>query len=74
MILQDLGYCCLWFFFTRFRKNRVVADRLGVSRQAVSVVRRDCKVCSKCEERPNCMHKLVTMQLTARRPPGPPPK
>ena len=64
MVTQDLHYCCLWFFFSRFRKTRVVADRLGVSPQAV----RACKAtCGGCKGTGNCLDKKVTLKLTLRK-------
>lgn len=65
LIEGDLGYCCVWFFLSRFRRTRLVADRLGVTDQAVRQARHRC---TKCEERPTCMHKVITMQLTPRKP------
>ena len=71
MVTKDLHYCCLWFFLTRFRRTRLVADRLGVSDQAVQAARRNVKCgLEKCESRSNCMHAKVTMQLTPRQPKG----
>lgn len=55
MIVEDLGYCCLPFFFSRYKKNTLVADRLGVSARAVRYAReatRDepppCTNCDQC--------------------------
>lgn len=63
MVTQDLHYCCLWFFFTRFRKTGVVADRLGVSPQAVRASKSSCGGCAQAA---NCMDKKVTLQLKPR--------
>ena len=35
MIKEDLGYCCLWAFFTRNKKTGMIAMRLGVTPRAV---------------------------------------
>ncbi len=68
LVEEDLGYCCLWFFLTRFRKSRQVADRLGVDIRTVNYARN--KVSSgeeKCRECANCMDKVVTMKLAPRK-------
>ena len=71
LVTQDLHYCCLWFFLTRFRRTRLVADRLGVSDQAVRACRARVKCGEeKCEERESCMDKHITMQLRPRLPRG----
>jgi hypothetical protein len=64
LVEVSLGYCCLWFFFTRFRRNRVVADRLGVTRQGVSQARASC---GGCAGKPTCMDRHITLKLKARR-------
>jgi hypothetical protein len=64
MVTQDLHYCCLWFFFTRFRKTAVVADRLGVTTRAV---RMNKAACGGCKETSNCMDKKITLRLTPRK-------
>lgn len=68
---DGLGYCCLWFFLTRFRRTRLVADRLGVSMEAVNAHRRKVK-CGQlqCESRGSCMDVKITMQLRPRQPRG----
>jgi hypothetical protein len=71
MVEVDLNYCCLWFFLTRFRRSRVVADRLGVDIRSVNYARERVKSgeekCKKCER---CLHKLVTMELVPKKPRG----
>lgn len=67
MVTQDLGYCCLWFFFSRFRKTGLVAARLGVSPQAI---RQNKATCGGCKSAPNCMDKLITLRLTPRKQPA----
>lgn len=64
MVTQDLHYCCLWFFFSRFRKTGTIAARLGVSPQAVRACRSNCGGCAGTEA---CMDKRVTLKLTPRR-------
>ena len=66
MVTEDLQYCCLWFFFTRFRRTRVIADRLGVSPQAVRKCRAEC---GECQGHAECLDKVVTLHLTLRRSP-----
>lgn len=71
MVEGDLGYCCLWFFLTRFRRSRLVADRLGVDIRSVNYARERVKSgeerCKQCE---GCLHKKVTMELEAKKPRG----
>jgi hypothetical protein len=64
MVTQDLGYCCLWFFFSRFRKTGVIAARLGVSSQAI---RQNKASCGGCKQAENCMDRKVTLGLTPRK-------
>lgn len=64
MVTGDLGYCCLWFFFSRFRKTGLIAARLGVSRQAICVARNGC---GGCQLRTNCMDRRVTVDRRARK-------
>lgn len=66
MIEEDLGYCCLEFFFTRFGKSGVIADRLGVTRRAVNVweLRVQNGECC-CTNSPNCMKKKFKAQTVA---------
>ncbi len=68
LVEDGLGYCCLWFFLTHFRRSRVVADRLGVDIRTINYARERvrsgeerCKECSKC------MHKLVTLEGSPRK-------
>ena len=65
-----LGYCCPWFFLTRFRSTQALTDRLGVTRRAVQLAKarvRDGEW--KCEGCPSCLHAKVTVALTPRRLP-----
>ncbi len=64
LVTGDLGYCCLWFFFSRFRKTGLVAARLGVSPQAI---RQNRASCGGCQGKSTCMDRKVTMGLTPRK-------
>lgn len=35
LITQGLGYCCLWAFFTLFKRTGLIAIRLGVTPQTI---------------------------------------
>lgn len=55
MIVEDLGYCCPQFFFSRYTKTALIAARLGVSQRAVRYAREAareepprCEGCEKC--------------------------
>lgn len=55
LLCTDLGYCCEFFFWLKYRQNRytpIAADRLGVSIRAVqkhkAAFRRGDLVCTKC--------------------------
>lgn len=63
LVEGDLKYCCLWFFFTRFRRTRLVADRLGVTDQAIRQARHNCGTCLK---KPTCLDAVITMKRTPR--------
>jgi hypothetical protein len=62
LIIEDLGYCCLWFFFKHYRQTGVVADRLGVTPRAIRYAKADVdegrEVCRGCA---NCLHKKITL-------------
>ena len=64
MVTQDMGYCCLWFFFSRFRRTGLIAARLGVSPQAI---RQNKASCGGCQSKASCMDKKITLELTPRR-------
>lgn len=60
LVTEDLGYCCEWFFFTRFQRTSVIAARLGVNRRAVQYARaRVEKGECNCEANPRCMKKVL---------------
>lgn len=55
MICESLGYCCLWFFFKRYRRTSVIEARLGCSIRAVRYRKAQvddgvlkCERCAKC--------------------------
>ena len=54
-ITKVLGYCCLWAFFSLFRRTEMIALRLGVTSRTVRLYKerhRDgefkCEGCAKC--------------------------
>lgn len=65
LILDGLGYCCLWAFFTAHRQTALIATRLGVTKRAVqkykALYRQECY---DCENNPRCLRLIV---LRARR-------
>lgn len=60
LITQDLGYCCLWFFFTHNRQTALVAERLGVSTRAIRYAKAEALSSCHCDEKANCMNRLIT--------------
>ena len=60
LITEGLGYCCEWFFFSRYGRTDLIALRLGVSKRLVQYARARARngECS-CEHAPNCMKKFV---------------
>lgn len=70
MVEEDLGYCCLWFFLSHFRRSRVVADRLGVDIRTINYARERVRSGEeKCKQCDRCMHKVVTLSGEARKVP-----
>lgn len=56
LITIDLGYCCLWVFFQRFHSTRLIAARLGLTRQCVQKHKaRWRRKDYSCEQCANCM-------------------
>lgn len=54
---NGLNYCCLWAFFTLFRKTGEIASRLGCSRQAVQKYRKRYREGRmKCESCEGCLY------------------
>lgn len=55
LVTEELHYCCEFRFFSLYRRASVIADRLGVSVQAVRARRRLFKAGEmKCAGCPNC--------------------
>lgn len=55
LIVEGLGYCCPWRFFSAYRQTAVIAARLGVSDRAIRYQKADfksgrmrCEGCSNC--------------------------
>lgn len=56
LITRSLGYCCLYAFFSLYRKPSQIADRLGCTKNAVKYRKNqflDGKLA--CEQCPKCM-------------------
>jgi hypothetical protein len=68
LITEDLGYCCEWFFFSRFRRSALIADRLGVTQRAVQIHRAEARH-SACENCPNCLRRKITASGELRKRP-----
>lgn len=53
LITLGLNYCCVWAFFSLFRKTDVIADRLGCQRRVVQVWKKRFRegglACTNCE-------------------------
>lgn len=52
---EGLGYCCVWAFFSRFKRTAVIAARVGVDRSTVKRWKRrfyagelKCENCERC--------------------------
>lgn len=62
MIVQDMGYCCPFFFFSHYRRTALIAARLGVSDRAVRYHKEELDagrmVCAKA---PGCLHARITL-------------
>jgi len=55
---RGLGYCCLWFFFRRYKRTSLIANRLGLHRATVARYKArwregefSCEECSRCLKR-----------------------
>jgi hypothetical protein len=68
MIVEDLGYCCPYFFFSHFRRTPLIAARLGVTPRAVRYARADC---GTCEGKEGCLRKKITVEGGLRKRPLP---
>ena len=71
MITKTLGYCCPYAFFYFYRKNRTIADRLGLSIRTIRECR-DKAMEEDCRERPGCCLTLIQERQNAELPPLPP--
>ena len=61
-ITEDLGYCCLWAFFTRNKRTGMIALRLGVSDRAVRLYKARHKAGEfKCECKGNCLKARIAV-------------
>ena len=58
---SGLGYCCEWFFFSRFKRTALIAARLGVTPRAVCYHKEAWRAgeCA-CEGKPNCLLKRIS--------------
>jgi hypothetical protein len=56
LITENMGFCCLYAFFTKYRQTSQIAFRLGVSDRAIRSYKERFKAgefeCKKCE---NCL-------------------
>lgn len=56
LVTEGLGYCCLFAFFSLFRRTGIISDRLGVTSAAIryrkAQFREGKLVCKRC---PNCL-------------------
>ena len=56
MIKEDMGYCCLFAFFSIHRDTQVIADRLGVTTRAVRYHKMMFKQGDYiCQNQPKCL-------------------
>ena len=61
LVCISLGYCCLFAFFSFFKRTGQIAARLGISDRAVRYKKEEFK-CGKikCRNRPKCMKEFLT--------------
>lgn len=59
LITQDLRYCCVWAFFSIFKKTPEIAARLGVSERAVRYAKAEVRKRGKCEGCERCLKEHV---------------
>lgn len=60
LILEDLGYCCLWAFFKKFGgRPSLIAARLGFTPRAVRRVKAYTLEHCTCAENHRCMRKAL---------------
>lgn len=70
---SGLGYCCMWFFFKRFRQTALIAARLGVTDRAVRTAKASAKEGS-CAGCPSCLHARFTLEGEPRKISRPAPR
>jgi hypothetical protein len=67
LIKHGLGYCCLWFFFRRFKQTALIAARLGVTERVIRLHRAKWKAGEyKCEGCSNCMKARIIAESARR--------
>lgn len=60
LITEGLGYCCEWFFFSRYSNTDMIATRLGVTPRAVRYHKTALEEGElHCEQCSNCMKRLL---------------
>lgn len=62
LICNDMGYCCLWAFFTKYKQTGLIAARLGVTDRAIRKHKADFREgFIECENRSRCMKRSVKL-------------
>ena len=61
LIVEDLGYCCPYFFFRHYKQTALIAARLGVTERAVRYAKAEAKSQCVCEGKGNCLGKKITL-------------
>lgn len=62
MIVEDLGYCCPWFFFAHYKQTALIAARLGVTPRAVRYAKAEALGRPpQCTGREACMNRAITL-------------
>ena len=59
LIVNNMGYCCLWAFFSLYRRTALIALRLGITTRTVSSYKARFKAgefqckgdCARCMKR-----------------------
>lgn len=68
LVVEEMHYCCPWWFFTTFRQTGVIADRLGLHPATVRAAKQkvdDGEWC--CENHPHCLRRRLTKLLLPRK-------
>lgn len=56
MVVEDLGYCCPYSFFSLYRQTALIAARLGVTTRAVKYHKQMLRSGQYvCEGKANCL-------------------